>query len=60
MNPLASPNRAVRLLMALTAISCILLIAGCGSSSSGRNIQTKGFSNASLNGTYVFTCKRGG
>ncbi len=55
MNPLASSKCAGRVLMALAAISGILLIAGCGSGSPV--IVKGGFSNASLKGTYSFTVK---
>ncbi|HKM86370.1 MAG TPA: hypothetical protein VJW96_09190 [Terriglobales bacterium] len=55
MNPLASYKCAGRLLVALAAMTSILLIAGCGSSSSGPALNTVGFTNASLTGTYVFS-----
>jgi len=56
MHPLAPSKRARRVLMALTAMSSILLIAGCGSS--GNSVVVKGgFTNASLKGTYSFTVK---
>ncbi len=55
MNPLGSPKCAGRLLMALAAISSILMIAGCGSSSSGPTPNNSGFSDSSLTGTYVFS-----
>jgi hypothetical protein len=52
MNPHASTKCAGRLLMALAAISSILLLAGCGSS--GIPIpNNNGFSNSNLSGTYV-------
>jgi hypothetical protein len=54
MNPLASVKCAGRLLMALVAGLAILFAAGCGSSSTTPPNQ-QGFSNASLNGTYVFS-----
>ncbi len=54
MNPLASLKCAGRPLMALAAISSILLIAGCGSNN-GAAPNNNGFNNASLSGTYVFS-----
>jgi hypothetical protein len=52
MNPHASTKCAGRLLMALAAISSILLLAGCGSS--GIPIpNNNGFSDSNLSGTYV-------
>jgi hypothetical protein len=54
MNPLAYTKCARRLLMALAAISGIFLATGCGSSSSS-STNPVGFSNSSLNGTYVFS-----
>jgi hypothetical protein len=54
MNSLAHMKCARRLLMALAAISGIFLAAGCGSSNS-TNPNNGGFSNSSLNGTYVFS-----
>ncbi|MGB8012993.1 MAG: hypothetical protein WCF68_15375 [Terriglobales bacterium] len=55
MNPLASPKCAARLLMALAAIATILSAVGCGSSSSSPAPNPGGFSNTSLNGTYVIS-----
>ncbi|MFZ0797274.1 MAG: hypothetical protein WCA13_11995 [Terriglobales bacterium] len=55
MNPHACSKCAGRLFMALAAISSILLMAACGSSSSGPKLNTVGFTNASLTGTYVFS-----
>jgi hypothetical protein len=55
MNPLASSKCAGRLLMALAAISGIFLTAGCGSGSGIVPTNPVGFSNSSLNGTYVFS-----
>jgi len=52
MNPLASYQCARRLLMALAAISSIVLAVGCGGSS-GPTPNNNGFSNSSLSGTYV-------
>ncbi len=54
MNPLASTKCAVRLLMALAAISGLFLTAGCGNSSKV-STNPEGFTNASLTGTYVFS-----
>jgi hypothetical protein len=54
MNPLASTKCAGRLLMALAAFTSILLIAGCGNSSS-TSTNPEGFTNASLTGTYVIS-----
>lgn len=54
MNPLASTKCAVRLLMALAAISGLFLTAGCGNSSRV-STNSEGFTNASLTGTYVFS-----
>jgi hypothetical protein len=53
MNPLASSKCAGRALMALAAMTSVLLIAGCGSGS----IQSLGggFSQASLKGQYVIS-----
>jgi hypothetical protein len=56
MNPLASTRCAGRLLMALAAMTSILLTAGCGSSGSPVIVKG-GFTNASLKGTYSFTVK---
>jgi hypothetical protein len=56
MNPLASTKCARRLLMALAAISSIILAVGCGSSGSPVQV-TGGFSNASLKGSYAYTLK---
>ncbi|MGA2967081.1 MAG: hypothetical protein ABSD64_12785 [Terriglobales bacterium] len=55
MNPLASTKCAGRLLLALAAIASILLMAGCGSSSSVTPVNPVGFTNGSLKGTYVFS-----
>ncbi|MFZ0684578.1 MAG: hypothetical protein WAM89_03470 [Terriglobales bacterium] len=55
MNPLASNKLARRLLMALAAITSILLIPGCGSSGGTTKTNPVGFTNASLTGTYVFS-----
>ena len=55
MHPLASTKCAGRLLMALAAITSIVLMASCGSSSPITTINPIGFSNSSLNGTYVFS-----
>ena len=55
MNPLASTKCAARLLMALAAISSILLMAACGSGSGFVATNPVGFSDSSLNGTYVFS-----
>jgi hypothetical protein len=55
MNSLASIHKcAGRLFMALAAITSLLLLGACGSSSSSSGNQV-GFSNSSLNGTYVFS-----
>ncbi len=56
MNPLASTKCARRLLMALAAMTGVLLIAGCGSSGT-HVLVTGGFTNASLKGTYSYTLK---
>ncbi len=55
MNPLASTKCVRRVLMALTAIAGIFLTVGCGGSSSSPPVNPVGFSNSSLNGTYVFS-----
>src|SRR5271156_830268 len=55
MNPLASYKCAGRLLMALAAISSIVLAVGCGSSNNGPPANQEGFGLTSLNGTYVFS-----
>ncbi len=55
MNPFASTKWASRVLMALAAISGIVLAAGCGSSNSSTPPNQQGFSNTSLSGTYVFS-----
>ncbi len=56
MNSLASSKRVRRVLMALAAITIILLTVGCGSS--GNSVVVKGgFNNASLTGSYAFTVK---
>src|SRR5580693_7718167 len=55
MNSLASIHKcAGRLFMALAAITSLLLLGACGSSSSSSGNQV-GFSKSSLNGTYVFS-----
>ncbi|MGA7294050.1 MAG: hypothetical protein WBW53_04270 [Terriglobales bacterium] len=54
MNPLASSKYALRVLMSLAAIMGIFLMAGC-SSSGPVTPNNQGFSNSSLNGTYVFS-----
>jgi hypothetical protein len=55
MNPHACTKYAGRLLMALAAITSILLMAACGSGSSFTPPNQVGFTNGSLNGTYVFS-----
>jgi hypothetical protein len=55
MNSLVSSKCAGRLFMALAAISGIFLAAGCGNGSSFTPPNNQGFSNSSLNGTYVFS-----
>ena len=55
MNPLASTKCAGRLLMALAAMTSILLIASCGSGGSPTRPNQVGFSESNLNGTYVFS-----
>ncbi len=56
MNPLASTKYARRLLMALAAISGILLAVGCGSSSpTAVPPPSGGFSDSNLKGTYVLS-----
>src|SRR5208282_6069265 len=55
MNPLASTKCAGRLLMALAAITSILLMAACGSSSSVPAPNSQGFNDGSLTGTYVIS-----
>jgi hypothetical protein len=56
MNSLPSSKCATRVLMALAAITGILLTIGCGSS--GNSVIVKGgFTNANLKGTYSFTVK---
>jgi hypothetical protein len=54
MNPHASPRCAGRLLMALAAMTCTILIAGCGSGGGPAIPNNQGFTNGSLNGTYIF------
>lgn len=54
-NPLAFTKCAGRLFMALAALTSILLIVGCGNSSSSSPANQEGFSASNLNGTYVFT-----
>jgi hypothetical protein len=56
MNPLASIKCASRVLVALAAVSGVLFAVGCGSSSPAPvPPPSGGFSNSSLNGTYVFS-----
>jgi hypothetical protein len=55
MNPLASTKCAGRLLMALAAITSILLMAACGSSSSIVPQNPQGFNDGSLTGNYVIS-----
>src|SRR6202522_707860 len=55
MNSLVSSTCARRLFMALAAISGIFLTASCGNSSNFTPPNNQGFSNSSLNGTYVFS-----
>jgi hypothetical protein len=56
MNPHASYKCAGRLLMALAAITSILVISGCGGGSSSTPPPNQsGFSNSSLSGTYVIS-----
>ena len=55
MNPLASTKCVRLVLMALTAIAGIFLTVGCGGSNSSPATNPVGFSNSSLNGTYVFS-----
>jgi len=56
MNPHASTKCAGRLLMALAAITSILLMAACGSSSSSLPTPNKeGFGDGNLSGTYVIS-----
>jgi hypothetical protein len=55
MNSLASYKCAGRLLMALAAISSIVLAVGCGNSSNVAPPNNNGFSNSSLSGTYVLS-----
>ena len=55
MNPLASTKCAGRLLMALAAITSILLMAACGSSSSIAPPNQQGFNDGSVTGTYVIS-----
>ena len=55
MNPLAATKYARRLLMALATIAGILLLAGCGSSSSAPTPNSGGFNDGSLNNTYVLS-----
>src|ERR1700693_4028187 len=54
MHPLTSSNCARRVLMALVAMTSILLIAGCGSSGSIQSLGG-GFSKSSLKGQYVIS-----
>jgi hypothetical protein len=53
MNPLASTKCAGRLLMALTAITSILLMAACGSNGGTIPPLGGGYTKASLTGQYV-------
>ena len=53
-NPLASTKCAIRLLMALAAITGILLLASCSSSTPPPPNQ-EGFGLGDVNGTYVFS-----
>jgi len=56
MNPHASYKCAARLLMALAAMTSILLISGCGNSSSSTPPPNPtGFTTSSLSGTYVIS-----
>src|SRR5277367_5291314 len=56
MNPLASIKCASRVLVALAAVSGVIFAVGCGSSSpSPVPPPSGGFTNSSLNGTYVFS-----
>ena len=55
MNPLASAKCARRVLMALAAVSALLFAVACGSSNNKITTNNQGFSNTSLNGTYVFS-----
>jgi hypothetical protein len=55
MNSLVSSKCARRLFMALAAISGIFLTASCGNGSNLTPPNNQGFSNSSLNGTYVFS-----
>jgi hypothetical protein len=57
MNSLISPKYAGRVLTALAAITGLFLTAGCGSGSGITPPNTEGFSNSSLNGTYVFSAQ---
>src|SRR5208282_5134596 len=54
MNPLAFPHRVRPLFMTLAVTAGILLIAGCGSSSTPAPVNQQGFSDSNLSGTYVF------
>ena len=53
MNPLVSPKCAGRLLMALAAVSSIVLAAGCGSGTGLVPPLGGSFTNSSLSGQYV-------
>jgi hypothetical protein len=55
MNPLASTKCAGRLLMALAAITSIVLMVACGSSSTPAILNSSGFSDSNLSGTYVIS-----
>src|SRR5580704_3002997 len=55
MNSHASPRCAGRLLMALAAMTCTIFIAGCGSGGGPAIPNNQGFTNGSLNGTYIFS-----
>ncbi|MGD0415832.1 MAG: hypothetical protein ABSA80_10800, partial [Terriglobales bacterium] len=55
MNPLAFTKCAGRLLMALAAMTSILLIASCGSGGSPARPNNSGFGDSDLKGTYVLS-----
>jgi len=55
MNPLARTKCAGGLLMALAAVSSILLMAACGSSNNSPAPNQVGFGLGTLNSTYVFS-----
>src|SRR5271168_5033958 len=54
MKTLASTKYVGRLLAGLATITSLLLLGACGSSKSNSGNQV-GFTNGSLNGTYVFS-----